>query len=266
MNYPPDILEAIAEAVYNAAQPVPSSSLDPLYQFYYPSDATDNPAALTDHNLVAVHYPTSQPAPYWPEATARQALSALCLVSRDFRDAARPWLWRRLEVNQPRNWLGILDAVCGEDPDQPTPPPTHTLEAAADSQPRTSNLTLATARRRGPRSKATITLDALPPFLEEAPLPVVTPLSPTSVLATVSPLGVKATACPQDASAAPSDHNVIEPLQAFGSVPHDLLSPPASRDPSPHRLRLRAASPGRWRFIKAVNQIIHREEPSLYGT
>ncbi|KAF9520831.1 hypothetical protein BS47DRAFT_1374647 [Hydnum rufescens UP504] len=34
-----------------------------------------------------------------------------------------------------------------------------------------------------------------------------------------------------------------------GSVPLDLLTPPASRDPSPARLR--SASPGRWRLIRA---------------
>lgn len=49
----------------------------------------------------------------------------------------------------------------------------------------------------------------------------------------------------------------------FGVVPIDLLSPPASRDPSPARLR--AKSPGRWNFLRAINQAVHASEPGLYG-
>jgi len=38
-----------------------------------------------------------------------------------------------------------------------------------------------------------------------------------------------------------------------GSIPPDLLSPVASREPSPRRLPIRAQSPGRWRLIRAIS-------------
>src|SRR5258708_35870676 len=98
--FPIDVLDAIAAAVSNAATPHPFSSLDPLYLSTYdvPRDA-----------------PSTFPSPYWSEPLSRKTLACLCLVSKDFRDAAKPWLWRRIEVNFPRNWLRILDVICGED-------------------------------------------------------------------------------------------------------------------------------------------------------
>jgi len=47
------------------------------------------------------------------------------------------------------------------------------------------------------------------------------------------------------------------------SIPPELLSPPASRDPSPARLR--AKSPGRWRFMRAVSDAVQSLEPDVYG-
>jgi hypothetical protein len=54
-----------------------------------------------------------------------------------------------------------------------------------------------------------------------------------------------------------------------GSVPPELLSPPASREPSPARLRTRAQSPGRWRLIRTVNNalknVLEQSDPGVYG-
>ncbi|EIN04809.1 hypothetical protein PUNSTDRAFT_107629 [Punctularia strigosozonata HHB-11173 SS5] len=52
------------------------------------------------------------------------------------------------------------------------------------------------------------------------------------------------------------------------SIPPELLSPPASRDPSPRRLRRQSKSPTRWRFMRslsdAVMTVIQREQPEVY--
>ncbi|KAF8318495.1 hypothetical protein DL93DRAFT_2075960 [Clavulina sp. PMI_390] len=212
--YPSDVLEAIAAAIYLSALPQHTSSLDPLYA-----------SALNGQYAAPTSLPTSFPLSSWPEPVARHTLAALCLVSRDFRNAARPWLWKRLEVNVPRNWLGILDSVCGDEDVDPAAIPqninnllefdSRALASPDPSRRATSPDTRAFSPERGY-------------FVE--------PVSPSS------PDG-------------PS---------GLGSVPHDLLTPPASRDPSPIRLRMRAVSPGRWRFVKAINNTVHHSEPGLY--
>lgn len=158
--------------------------------------------------------------------------TALCLVSKDFRSVARPWLWRRLEVNIPRNWLGILDTVCGD-------------EEEAENAPNNISAIITENEPEDTRSRAvTKALPSLPDSIAEV-------LSSSS-----SAMSSSSESSSDDHGAGPS---------GWGSVPHDLLTPPASRDPSPARLRLRAASPGRWRFIKAVNKIVHHADPGLYG-
>lgn len=49
---------------------------------------------------------------------------------------------------------------------------------------------------------------------------------------------------------------VMETLASLpdGSIPPELLSPPASRDPSPQRLR--AKSPGRWRLLRSITDAV----------
>lgn len=46
-------------------------------------------------------------------------------------------------------------------------------------------------------------------------------------------------------------------------IPMELLSPPASREPSPGRLR--AKSPGRWRFLRTVSDLAERAAGGAYG-
>jgi hypothetical protein len=217
-SYPADVLEAIAAAVFAAALPSTVTSLDPLY-LLNPSDGVPP----TDS-------PSTYPAAYWPEPVSRKTLAALCLVSKDFREAARPWLWHRLEINVPRNWLGILDTICGQDEEPENPPNSITS-------------VLTHGFVEDGRSRATA----------RAPAPVC-----ERIYESISSGSSTVTEAVSDADA------VAALPSGMGSVPHDLLTPPSSRDPSPARLRLRAASPGRWRFIKAVNKVVHHS--GLYGT
>ncbi|KAF8340662.1 uncharacterized protein EI90DRAFT_2966555 [Cantharellus anzutake] len=220
--FPADVLDAIACAVYNAAVPNPTSSLDPLYP-----NVSDAPTSS----------PSTSPTSYWSEPVSRQTLVNLCLVSKDFRDAAKPWLWRRIEVNVPRNWLRMLDEICGE-AEVPVPQNISAVLAA-------------------------------PSHFFPPPLPLTPPLSPSSSpLTSVPEVGfasVSRELVEQEAGCiatpshkTPYDLNIAN---SSGYIPLDLLSPPASRDPSPQRLR--AQSPGRWQFIREVNRRIHAE--GLYG-
>lgn len=221
-SYPADVIEAIAAAVYELALPSAVPSLDPLYSLST-FDNTAPPTAL----------PSTYPAPYWPERVSRKTLSTLCLVSKDFRDAARPWLWRRLEINIPRHWLAILHAICGED-EEPEKPLNR-----IDSVPIKSSVEDDQSRS----SDRALRLIPEPSFES--------PLSPSS-------------AAEGTISKAASDAEAALPT-GLGPVPHDLLTPRSSRPPSPACLSLRGALPGRWRFIKAVNNIVH-SEPGLYGS
>ncbi len=62
-------------------------------------------------------------------------------------------------------------------------------------------------------------------------------------------------------------------LQELGgpdsSIPPELLSPPASRDPSPRRLRQKSKSPARWGLMRpisdAVQDLMRRGENGMYG-
>lgn len=55
-----------------------------------------------------------------------------------------------------------------------------------------------------------------------------------------------------------------------GSIPPDLLSPPASRDPSPRRLRTKSKSPARWKMMRSISDAVQNamelSEPGVYGT
>ncbi|KAG8968091.1 hypothetical protein FRB90_010838, partial [Tulasnella sp. 427] len=57
-------------------------------------------------------------------------------------------------------------------------------------------------------------------------------------------------------------HLLCQSLVPHDSVPAELLTPPASREPSPARLR--AKSPVRWRFLRAVSDAVQRLEPDVY--
>ncbi|KAG2107090.1 hypothetical protein BD769DRAFT_136159 [Suillus cothurnatus] len=98
LQYPPELLFTICEYIYAAGLP-PSeyaSSLDPLAIGEF-----GTPTAL----------PSSMPPPNWSEPEARKTLSRLCLVNHAWYEAAKPWLWHKIEVRLPRSWLALLDEI-----------------------------------------------------------------------------------------------------------------------------------------------------------
>ncbi|KAF8525836.1 hypothetical protein BU17DRAFT_40991 [Hysterangium stoloniferum] len=190
-SYSPDLLYAICSAVYHAALPPPVPSLDPMV-----SQSNSNPIAL----------PSSYPPPNWPEPLARKTLHSLCLLNKAWHDAAKPWLYRKVEVRLPRNWLAFVDEITsGEEDDELQP-----SSAIVDQTVKNAAVAL-----------AGVNADAL--RIQEC---------------------------------------VMETLAVGlpdGSIPPELLSPPASRDPSPRR----AKSPGRWRLLRSVTDAV--ETLSLYA-
>lgn len=97
-QYPPELLFTICEYVYAAALPQSTSSLDPI--------------ALGDY-VAPTALPSSMPPSNFPEPVVRRTLANLCLVNRAWYDAAKPWLWRRIEVRLPRSWLTLMDVITG---------------------------------------------------------------------------------------------------------------------------------------------------------
>lgn len=79
-HYPPEILDAICAQVFFAGLPPAETSLDPLIP-----TTTGVPTAQ----------PSSSPPAYWSEPLVRRTLSNLCLASRAWNEAAKPWLWKR---------------------------------------------------------------------------------------------------------------------------------------------------------------------------
>lgn len=53
------------------------------------------------------------------------------------------------------------------------------------------------------------------------------------------------------------------------SIPPDLLSPPATRDPSPRRIRAKSKSPARWKLMRtisnAMQNVMEQHSPGVYG-
>jgi hypothetical protein len=196
-SYPPDLLYAICAAVYSAALPPPVSSLDPL---------------LPQSKAVPTSLPSSHPPPNWPEPLARKTLSNLCLVNKVWYEAAKPWLYRKIEVRLPRNWLALVDEVTGGEEDGELEP--------------TASLVDQTVK------KAAVALGNF--------------------------------SRPASGDALRLQECVMETLTAVpdGSIPPELLSPPASRDPSPGRLR--AKSPGRWRLMKSISDAV-KNVTGMYG-
>ena len=97
-DFPQELLEAICTHIFYAGIPSFAPSLDPLL-----SGPPNPPTAV----------PNSFPAASWTDHTVRKALASLCMVNKAWYDAAKPWLWRRLEVRLPRSWLCLVDELAG---------------------------------------------------------------------------------------------------------------------------------------------------------
>ncbi|KAL4064515.1 hypothetical protein V8B97DRAFT_1870180 [Scleroderma yunnanense] len=204
LQYPPELLFIICSHVYATGIPAATSSLDPV--------------SLGEHGIPTA-LPSSMPPGHWPEPVVRKTLANLCLVNHAWYEAAKPWLWRRIEVRLPRSWLALVDEIAGGEDEQ-------SVEKAVEKSIQAiAEAAVATATMAG----ASTDEDVLRKWKQ-------------SILETL---------------AGPD-----------GSVPPEMLSPPASRDPSPRRLRTKSKSPPRWKIIRSISEaaqdIADRDEFGLY--
>lgn len=209
-QFPPELLAFICAHVFTSGLPPPTPSLDPLVCVAQPS----TPTAL----------PSSFPPAYWPESVVRRTLANLCQVNRAWYEAAKPLLWRKLEIRLPRSWLAIVEEVAGGDDE----------DVSEEQAALMVGLTLRNA--------------------ETAALAAKTLIGESSGFDAALELHGK----------------VLERLSGPDiSIPPELLTPPASREPSPRRLRTKSRSPARWKLMRsisvAVQDVMERAHPGIYG-
>ncbi|KAG6816294.1 hypothetical protein H0H87_007177 [Tephrocybe sp. NHM501043] len=96
LQYPSELCDVICASVYSSCLQPSEPSLDPLIQKDYGA-----PTAL----------PSSLPGSSWPEPVARQTLANLCLVNHVWYQAAKPWLWTKVEVRLPVTWLSLVEEI-----------------------------------------------------------------------------------------------------------------------------------------------------------
>ncbi|KAF9525690.1 hypothetical protein CPB83DRAFT_859189 [Crepidotus variabilis] len=97
MEFPPELLYTICAHVYASGLLPDAPSLDPLIG--------------TDDRRLPTGHPSCLPPSYVPEPLVRQTLASLCLVNHGWYTAAKPWLWRKLEVRLPRAWLSLVEEI-----------------------------------------------------------------------------------------------------------------------------------------------------------
>ncbi|KAH7884520.1 hypothetical protein F5I97DRAFT_1830969 [Phlebopus sp. FC_14] len=207
-QYPPELLFTICAHIYVAGLPATTSSLDPIALCEY-----GTPTAL----------PSSIPPSNWPEPTVRRTLVNLCLVSHAWYNAAKPWLWQKIEVRLPRSWLALVEEITGGEDDQNSED--NTILAVQASIQAATKVALA--------STATVH------------------------------------SCVDEEEFRKWKASILETLSGpDGSIPPELLSPPASRDPSPRRLRAKSKSPARWKIMRSISDAVQnamdRNEPGVY--
>lgn len=210
LQFPPELLFTICEYIYAAGLPPgpsASSSLDPLAIGEYGA-----PTAL----------PSSMPPANWSEPVARKTLSHLCLVNHAWYEAAKPWLWHKLEVRLPQSWLSLLDEISGPEDDE------RAVWAVKESIQAATHAALTSSALIGASSDE----EAVRKWKE----------------------------------------SVLESLNSpDGSIPPELLTPPASRDPSPRRIREKSKSnsPARWKIMRRISDafqnVMELTEPGVYG-
>jgi hypothetical protein len=133
IQHPPELLLLICAHIYSAGLPAPSSSLDPQ---------------VTQEYGVPTALPSSLPPGNWSEPAVRKTLSTLCLVNHSWYEAAKPWLWQKVEVRLPRSWLSFVDEITGGD-DEEANDEQHALVLERSIQA-ASNAALARSTSMGP--------------------------------------------------------------------------------------------------------------------
>ncbi|EPT05638.1 hypothetical protein FOMPIDRAFT_1138867 [Fomitopsis schrenkii] len=198
-EYPQELYSVICAHVHAAGCLPPTPSLDPVLH-------TEGDAPTT--------LPSSYPPACWPESVSKRALKNLCLVNHDWYEAAKPWLWRKVEVSLPRNWLALVDEIAGGDSEE-------------SEQEQAAFILAETAARVQESANGLAALELQEKVLRR--------------LSTQAP---------------------------DGSIPPELLSPLASREPSPRRLRQKSKSPARWKVIRSISDVVRNvmehEHPGMY--
>ncbi|KAJ7727285.1 hypothetical protein DFH07DRAFT_757801 [Mycena maculata] len=199
-RYPPELLLAICAYIHSSCIPSSLPSLDPLVP--------------TDHG-VPTSLPSSMPPASWPEPIARRTLAQLCLVSHAWYDAAKPWLWAKLEVRLPRTFLSMVEEIAWDYEEETVDQVmANTIRAATQAALATGNAA---------NGEAALALEERILFSLGAP---------------------------------------------DESIPLELLSPVASREPSPRRLRAKSKSPARWEIMRsisdAVQNLLELKDPGVY--
>ncbi|KAJ7170614.1 hypothetical protein C8R43DRAFT_875744 [Mycena crocata] len=199
-RYPPELLLAICAYIHSSCIPSTIPSLDPL--------------VTADHG-VPTSLPSSMPAASWPEPVARRTLAQLCLVSHAWYDAAKPWLWDKLEVRLPRTFLSMVEEIAWDYDEE-------TVDMVMGNTIRAATMA-ALAAGNAANNEAAMALEERILFSLGAP---------------------------------------------DESIPLELLSPVASREPSPRRLRPKSKSPARWKLMRsisdAVQNLLELRDPGVY--
>ncbi|KAF8962768.1 hypothetical protein BDZ97DRAFT_1702264 [Flammula alnicola] len=76
-----------------------------------PDDPTLDPLITAHDDRIPTAHPSSIPPGYWSEPVTRRTLASLCLVNHVWYEAAKPWLWQKLEVRLPRTWLSLVEEI-----------------------------------------------------------------------------------------------------------------------------------------------------------
>ncbi|KAF8604201.1 hypothetical protein BDV93DRAFT_522654 [Ceratobasidium sp. AG-I] len=194
-TYPAELYASVCAAIYDLSLPPAVPCLDPLIE----NEDSSSPVAL----------PSSYPAAYWSEPVTRNTLASLSRVSKAWQDAAKPYLWRRVEIRLPRSWLGVVEEIGGGD--------------AEDENSQSDELVSRTVKQAAEAAAQAGGACAIQ--IHE------------SIMAKLD--------CVMEQRETRFISN--------SGIPIELLSPPASREPSPGRLR--AKSPGRWRFMRTVSDL-----------
>jgi hypothetical protein len=204
---PAELLSQICCHIYCACLPAFRYSLDPLIVGDF-----GTPKAL----------PSSMPPGYWNEQTSRHTLHSLCLVDHAWYEAAKPWLWRKIEIRLPRSWLALVEEIIWDQE-------VETVDQVMENTVREAAKLAIRSTSRGTTEEA---LKMQESILESITMPPDEP------------------------------------------VPLELLSPVATREPSPHvpnskRLRHASQSPARWELMRAISNsiqnILEQTSPGRYG-
>ncbi|THV03211.1 hypothetical protein K435DRAFT_748230 [Dendrothele bispora CBS 962.96] len=204
IEYPSELQSAICAQIYAACLPPEETSLDPLI--------------LSEHGI-PTSLPSSLPPSHWPEPVTRHALSSLCLVNHAWYEAAKPWLWRKLEVRLPRSWLSLVEEIAWDHEEE-------TVDKVMEETVRAA-------------ARAAMASAAKPRMLLEA------------------------------GAEQKLEESILDSIRMpEDPIPLELLSPMASREPSPRRFRTKSQSPARWELVRsisdAIQNVIHRNEPGVY--